>query len=130
MKKSTFYAVVLTDKAGIDFVRFGTTLNFEARKSQHLSGLKKGYFFHNGERKDYRFFHDAKMLSRTSKRTKKSLHAKTAIRNQIIKKARKGQLKIDVRELFVGSDEVVALVEKVLIHAFLYTSRILNHYND
>ncbi|GEA51447.1 hypothetical protein VIN01S_22510 [Vibrio inusitatus NBRC 102082] len=130
MKNSSIYAVVLTDKAGINFVRFGTTLNFEIRKSQHLSGLKTGYFVHKGERKDYRFFHDTKMLARTSKLTKKSLMAKTAIRNQLIHKARKGKLKIDVRELFVGSEEVVALVEKVLIHAFLYTSRILNHYND
>lgn len=129
-ESSSLYVVVLTDRAGIEFVRFGTTLNFEQRKQQHLQGLKTGYFYSNGEKQDYRFFHDTNLLARISRREKNALLAKTAIRNRLVKKARDGKLRISVKELYVGSPEVVALIERVLIHAFIYTSRILNHYKD
>ncbi|GAM58444.1 hypothetical protein JCM19231_2925 [Vibrio ishigakensis] len=122
--------VVLTDKAGIEFVRFGTTLNFELRKEQHLRGLKTGFFYSNGQKQDYRFFHDTRLLGRISRREKNALLAKTAIRNRLVRKARNGELRISVKELYVGSAETVALIERVLIHAFIYTSRILNHYKD
>lgn len=101
-ESSSLYVVVLTDKAGIEFVRFGTTLNFELRKEQHLRGLKTGYFYSNGQKQDYRFFHDTRLLGRISRREKNALLAKTAIRNRLVKKARNGELRISVKKLYVA----------------------------
>ena len=130
MAQSTLYAVILTDKAGIEFVRFGTSTHFELRKRQHLSGLKTGFYFANGEKIDYRFFHSEKKLRRLSKRNKNKCLARCAIRNKIIKRARQGEFKIEVRALHVDIFEIIGLLERVLIHAFSHSPRLLNHYSD